>query len=152
MRATDAPPPTPAPPSSFAGGHEGVLLVEDDSALLTLGTEALTELGYRVFAARTGAEALRLFEARESEIQIVVTDVVMPEMGGRELSEKITRRNPETRVLFVSGYTKDSVLREGIEGSELAFLSKPYTPIQLARSVRETLDATTALSPERRRS
>ncbi|HEV8128502.1 MAG TPA: PAS domain S-box protein [Candidatus Eisenbacteria bacterium] len=151
IRATEAPSPAPAPPSSFAGGHEGVLLVEDDSALLTLGTEALTELGYRVFAARTGTEALRLFEARESEIQIVVTDVVMPEMGGRELWERITRRNPETRVLFVSGYTKDNVLREGIEGSELAFLSKPYTPILLARSVRETLDGTPAFSPARRR-
>ncbi len=152
IRATEGPSPMPPPPSSFAGGHEGVLLVEDDPALLALGREALTELGYRVIAARNGEEALRLFEECESEIQILVTDVVMPEMGGRELAERIALRNSEIRVLFVSGYTKDAVLREGIEGFELAFLGKPYTPVGLARRVRETLDAAPAMTPVRRRS
>ncbi len=152
IRATEGPPPAPAPPTSFAGGHEGVLLVEDDPALLALGHEALTELGYRVFAARNGEDALRLFEECEREVQVLVTDVVMPEMGGRELAERVALRNPEVRVLFVSGYTKDSVLREGIEESELAFLGKPYTPIGLARRVRETLDAAPAMTSVRRRS
>jgi two-component system cell cycle sensor histidine kinase/response regulator CckA len=152
IRAAEGPSPMPAAPSSFPGGHEGVLLVEDDPALLALGREALSELGYRVFGARTGAEALRLFEEREPEIQILVTDVVMPEMGGRELAERVALKNREIRVLFVSGYTKDAVLREGIEGSELAFLGKPYTPIILARRVRETLDGAPAMTPARRRS
>jgi PAS domain S-box-containing protein len=131
----------PAPAASFPGGHECVLLVEDDLALLALGREVLAELGYRVHAAPTGADALRLVDERGPEIDILVTDVVMPGMGGRELAERIAGRHPETRVLFVSGYTRDLVLREEIEGAEVAFLEKPYTPLALARRVRETLDA-----------
>jgi len=139
-----------APPiasTSFPGGNESVLLVEDDPALLTLGREVLSELGYRVHAAPTGLEALRLLEAERPEIDILVTDVVMPGMGGRELAERIAMTRPGLPVLYVSGYTRDAVLREEIEEAEIAFLEKPYTALVLARRVRETLDAKKASHP-----
>jgi two-component system cell cycle sensor histidine kinase/response regulator CckA len=134
-----APPPPAAP--SFSSGRESVLLVEDDPALLALGREVLTELGYRVQTAASGLDAIRLLEEQRPEIDILVTDVVMPGMGGRELAERVAATRPDLPVLFVSGYTRDAVLREEIEGAEIAFLEKPYTALVLARRVRETLDA-----------
>ncbi|HLQ67868.1 MAG TPA: PAS domain S-box protein [Candidatus Limnocylindrales bacterium] len=131
----------PAPAMPFPSGTESLLLVEDDPALLALGREALTELGYVVYTASGGIEALRLLEERRPEIDILVTDVVMPGMGGPELAERVTAERPSLPVLFVSGYAKDSLLGEGIEGTEIAFLEKPYTTLVLARRVRETLDA-----------
>jgi len=136
-----SPPPAPALTAAFPAGREGVLLVEDDPALLMLGREVLTELGYRVFAAPTGLEALRLMDEERPEIQILVTDVVMPGMNGRELAERVTAGRPELPVLFISGYTRDSVLREEIADAEIEFLEKPYTAMVLARRVRETLDS-----------
>jgi two-component system cell cycle sensor histidine kinase/response regulator CckA len=130
-----------AAPGSFPGGAESILFVEDDPALLALGQEVLTELGYRVQAAPTGVEALRLLQEGSPEVDILVTDVVMPGMGGRELAERACANRPELRVLYVSGYPKDSVLREEIEEAEIAFLEKPYTPLVLARRVREALNA-----------
>ncbi|HET7498904.1 MAG TPA: ATP-binding protein [Candidatus Eisenbacteria bacterium] len=134
-------------PARLAGvpeGRESVLLVEDDAALLTLGREVLSELGYRVQAATSGRDALRLIEEQHPEIDILVTDVVMPEMGGRELAERIAVERPDLPILFVSGYTRDAVLREelsGAAGPGIAFLEKPYTALVLARRVREMLDA-----------
>ncbi|MGE5179165.1 MAG: ATP-binding protein [Bacteroidota bacterium] len=146
MRA-DAPPALlSAGLAPFPGGRETILLVEDDPALLALGREALTELGYRVHAAANGVDALRLLEEAGRAVDVLVTDVVMPGMGGRDLAQRAAALRPEIRVLYVSGYTRDAVLREEIEGSEIAFLDKPYTPLLLARRVRETLDA-----PARRR-
>jgi CheY-like chemotaxis protein len=135
----------PAGPAGVPEGRESVLLVEDDVALLTLGREVLSELGYRVEAATSGREALRLLEERRPEIDILVTDVVMPEMGGRELAERIAAQRPDLPVLFVSGYTRGAVLREELSGAAagpgVAFLEKPYTALVLARRLRETLDA-----------
>jgi two-component system cell cycle sensor histidine kinase/response regulator CckA len=146
MRA-DAPPALlSAGLAPFPGGRESILLVEDDPALLALGREALGELGYRVHAAANGVEALRLLEEARPEVDVLVTDVVMPGMGGRDLAQRVAALRPEVRVLYVSGYTRDTVLREEIEGAEIEFLDKPYTPLLLARRVRETLDA-----PGRRR-
>ncbi|HYJ33522.1 MAG TPA: ATP-binding protein [Candidatus Binatia bacterium] len=145
LRAEGAASPAPARPAGLPEGRESVLLVEDDPALLTLGREVLTELGYRVHAAPGGREALRLFEEGRPAIDILVTDVVMPGMGGRELAGRITAERPDLPVLYVSGYTRDAVLREAIsgaaDGSGIAFLEKPYTALILARRVRETLDA-----------
>ena len=122
-------------------GHETVLLVEDDASLLALGREILVELGYTVLAAPDGPQALRVFEERGGNVDILVTDVVMPGMGGRELAARAAARKPGLRVLYVSGYTRDSTLLRGIQGLELAFLEKPYTPFFLARKIREVLDA-----------
>jgi PAS domain S-box-containing protein len=140
VQMSEPPQTVPAAAAPFPSGTESILLVEDDGAILTLGREVLTELGYLVYAAPSGVDALRLLAELKPAIQILVTDVVMPGMGGRELAERACADRPHLRVLFVSGYTKDSVLREGIEGAEIAFLEKPYTPLVLARRVRETLD------------
>ncbi len=122
-------------------GHETVLLVEDDASLLALGREILVELGYTVLTAPDGPQALRVFEERGGHVDVLVTDVVMPGMGGRELAARAAARKPGLRVLYVSGYTRDSTLLRGIQGLELAFLEKPYTPFFLARKIREVLDA-----------
>ncbi len=147
VQVSEPPQTVPAAAAPFPSGTESVLLVEDDAAILTLGREVLTELGYLVYAAPSGLDALRLLSELKPEIQILVTDVVMPGMGGRELAERACAERPNLRVLFVSGYTKDSVLREGIEGAEIAFLEKPYTPLVLAQRVRETLDGPVRLTP-----
>ena len=122
-------------------GTETVLLVEDDSSLLALGREILVELGYTVLSAPDGPRALQIFEERGADIDILVTDVVMPGMGGRELASRASKLKPGLRVLYVSGYTRDSTLLRGIQGLELMFLEKPYTPFFLARKIREVLDA-----------
>jgi len=132
---------TPTRESPLPVGRETVLLVEDDASLLALGREILLELGYTVLAAPDGPQALRIFEERGRDIDILVTDVVMPGMGGRELATRAAALKPDLRVLYVSGYTRDSTLLRGIQGLELAFLEKPYTPFFLARKIREVLDA-----------
>ncbi|MGE5176761.1 MAG: PAS domain S-box protein [Hyphomicrobiales bacterium] len=126
---------------SFPAGTERILLVEDDRSLLALGREILVELGYTVFTASSGNDALRVLEAQDGDVDLLVTDVVMPEMGGRELAAWATTRSPKLRVLYVSGYTKDSTLLQGIRDLEIAFLEKPYSPLALARRIRDVLDA-----------
>ena len=137
-----------APPTSDAlpVGHERVLLVEDNASLLTLARESLTELGYRVFAASNAAEALRLLEAESGEMDILVTDVVMPEVGGRELARKVERLLPGMPILFVSGYVRDPEPMVDKDGRPVDYLEKPYTPMALARRVRGALDAAPARS------
>jgi len=132
---------TSARESPIPVGQETILLVEDDASLLALGREILVELGYTVLTAPDGPQALHLFAERNGAVDILVTDVVMPGMGGRELAARATALKPDLRVLYVSGYTRDSTLLRGIQGLELAFLEKPYTPFFLARKIREVLDA-----------
>lgn len=93
-----------------------------------------------MLTAGRGSEAIALFEQYPSSIDLLVTDVVMPEMGGRELSTILRSRNPELKVLYISGYTDDSVVRHGIVQATDAFLQKPFTPLVLARKVRSVLD------------
>ncbi len=132
------------PPATFPSGTETVLLVEDDPSLLTLASEALTELGYRVLAAPGPSGGLRLLERERATIAVLVTDVVMPEMGGRELAERVRQGCPGLPVLFVSGYTSDSTVAQGSEEEGFHFLEKPYTQLTFARKVREILDAARA--------
>jgi PAS domain S-box-containing protein len=127
-------------------GHERVLLVEDNASLLTLARESLTELGYRVFAASNAAEALRILEAESGEMDILVTDVVMPEVGGRELARKVERLLPGMPILFVSGYVRDPEPMVDKDGRPVDYLEKPYTPMALARRIRSALDAAPARS------
>jgi CheY-like chemotaxis protein len=101
----------------------------------------LQRFGYRVLVAVNGQEALTLARESGESIDLLLTDVVMPEMGGRELAEHLARERPATRVLFTSGYTDAAVLQARGSESVSAFLPKPYTPVQLARKVREVLDA-----------
>jgi hypothetical protein len=121
-------------------GHETILLVEDDESLRPLLTFVLHDQGYTVIEADGGVEALRLLDEHVG-VELVVTDVVMPGTSGREVARKARAVNPQVRVLFVSGYTEDAVVRHGISQGEAAFLQKPFTPGGLVRKVREVLDS-----------
>jgi signal transduction histidine kinase len=135
--------PVPTPPEHRAGtpiGSETVLLAEDDEAIRTLGSRVLGALGYNVLVARTGGEALRIVAEYPGRIDLIATDVVMPEMNGSQLVERVLEARPGIRVLFMSGYTDDEVMRRGVIDGQTAFLQKPFTPDLLAHKVREVLD------------
>jgi two-component system cell cycle sensor histidine kinase/response regulator CckA len=120
-------------------GTETILLVEDEDGLRRMAARALTKHGYTVLQASSGPDALRLLEAHDDRIDLLVTDVVMPSMDGRELADKVRQCRPSTRVLFTSGYTEEAVVHRGVEAASVAFLQKPYVPLVLARKVREVL-------------
>jgi signal transduction histidine kinase len=126
--------------ASAQGGSETVLLAEDDEAIRTLGARVLGSLGYNVLVARTGGEALRIVAEHKGRIDLIATDVVMPEMNGSQLVERVLEARPGIRVLFMSGYTDDEVMRRGVIDGQTAFLQKPFTPDLLAHKVREVLD------------
>ena len=130
------------PPISATGSHRGetVLVVEDEMPVRMLIEEVLSGEGYRVLAAGEGSEGLRLCNEHAGPIDLLITDVVMPRMGGAELASLLEVESPGTRVLFISGYTNDAISRQGILDNSLAFLEKPFTPEALLRKVRETLD------------
>ena len=123
-----------------ARGGETVLVVEDESLVRAVARRVLTKKGYRVLEAENGAEALRICEESLPSIDLVVTDLVMPEMGGRELAAELQARHAAVRILFMSGYTEDAALRSNVLQSGQAFLSKPFTADEFARKVREVLD------------
>jgi CheY-like chemotaxis protein len=121
-------------------GTETVLVVEDQEGIRRLARLALESCGYTVLDASLGIEALGLAQSYPRDIDLVVTDVVMPKMNGREVAAALRESRPEMKVLFMSGYTDDAIVRYGIEQTTMAFLQKPFTPTALARKVREVLD------------
>ncbi len=121
-------------------GHEVILLVEDDESVRNLAVLSLQRYGYTVLPAHGGREAVLLSRNYVGTIDLLVSDVVMPEMGGRAVAEHIRRGRPHVKLLFCSGYTDDDVLRQGILLDQVPFLQKPFTPEALARRVREVLD------------
>ncbi len=129
------------PGEALQAGRETILVVEDEEAVRRLSAKVLERAGYRVLSAADGAEAIRCIDAFDGRIDLLVTDVVMPGMSGAQLAETFRRRDAQIRVLFVSGYTPDAVLRHGVREGELAFLQKPFSPAGLASRVREVLDA-----------
>lgn len=122
-------------------GSETILMVEDDAAVRSLARLALQMYGYQVLEASDGREALALSQRHKGSIHLLVTDVVMPGINGRELAEQLTRKFRDLQVLFLSGYTSDTIVHHGVLEADMAFLQKPFTPVLLSRKVREVLNA-----------
>jgi CheY-like chemotaxis protein len=121
-------------------GTETLLLVEDEAAVRASVRRLLEWHGYRVLEARTGADALRIYDAYEGEIDLVLTDILMPEMGGYELVELLRARRPDLRVVFMSGYAERALTTNGAIPSGTGYLEKPFTVETLMRRIREVLD------------
>jgi CheY-like chemotaxis protein len=128
-------------PSALPERGETILLIEDDSEVRTLAQEVLEARGYRILAADLPGEALEIAGAHPGPIHLLLTDVVMPGASGRQIADRLAVTRPEMRVLYMSGYMDDTILRHGISEQEIAFLPKPFAPNTLARKVREVLDA-----------
>jgi len=130
-------------------GTETVLLVEDDPALREMAAALLKRLGYTVFTAANGVEALSLKnESGTGHIDLLFTDVVMPHMSGRELADRVRALYPHTKILFTSSYTENAIVHQGVLDKGVALLQKPFTPSALARKVREVLDQPDASNPD----
>jgi PAS domain S-box-containing protein len=128
------------PPIHAPMGTETILLVEDSQSVRAAAQAALRRFGYTVIAAPSASEALPWLDAFDSHIDLLVTDVVMPDMSGRELALHASAQRPHLKVLYISGYTDDMVVRHGICAGDVAYLQKPFGPVELARKVREVLD------------
>ena len=120
-------------------GDETILLVEDAELVRELVTEALESYGYTVLTASSGVDAVKIVERNGHHIDLLLTDVVMPNMNGRELAERLLAKDGDLKVLFTSGYPSDTILRNGIAGARAAFIEKPYLPVELAHMVRTVL-------------
>jgi len=130
-------------PPAIATGRETLLFVEDDELVRTLATRALRAAGYSVIVASSGDQALGLAAASAGNIRLLLTDIMMPGMNGRELADQLIRRDPDMGVIFMSGYTDGILGRQGDTIRAAAFLEKPFTPEELTRKVRQMLDAQT---------
>jgi two-component system cell cycle sensor histidine kinase/response regulator CckA len=122
-------------------GTETVLLVEDEDMVRKLTIELLEESGYVVLEANGGEQAMELFTAHPERIDLLITDVVMPRMSGKEVADQLRNAHPETKVLFMSGYTDEAIVHHGIVDSHIAFIQKPFSENALTRKVREVLDS-----------
>jgi len=131
-------------PAEIGNGTETILLAEDSDPLRAMAREFLEGVGYSVIEAVSGKDALRRAAEFAGLIHLLLTDVVMPEMSGPELADKLLRARPGIKVIFTSGYTDDAIARQGILDSTVAFLQKPYRPKDLARKIREVLQHTPA--------
>ena len=124
-----------------SGGSETVLLVEDEESVRQLVRETLEAKGYKVLEADHGAAALQIAAAHQGTIDMLITDVVMPGMSGRELAKQLSTSHPQTKVLYLSGYTEDAIVHQGVLDPGTAFLQKPFTLQMLSRKVREVLSS-----------
>jgi two-component system cell cycle sensor histidine kinase/response regulator CckA len=125
---------------SLPRGRETVLLVEDELSVRGLAVQVLRENGYNLLEAANGIEALRMAQEYAGEIHLLLTDVVMPQMGGKELADRLKPLRPDIKVLFTSGYTDNAIVHHGVLEPGIDFLLKPFSPAALAQKVREVLD------------
>jgi two-component system, cell cycle sensor histidine kinase and response regulator CckA len=126
-------------PEKTERGLHTILVVEDEAALLEVTHRSLEAVGYAILAAQSPAEAIQISETYEGPIHLMVTDVIMPGMSGAQLASRLSVARPEMKILFVSGYTDDTIVRHGVLEHGLAFLQKPFSPKALARKVSEVL-------------
>jgi CheY-like chemotaxis protein len=126
--------------SRMPRGSETIVLVDDDEGVRAVARRILQRVGYTVLSAPDGVEAIRLIGESGGDVHLLVTDVVMPGLGGRDLVTHVRETYPELRVLFVSGYTEEGIRRHGVLDTGSAFLEKPFTAERLAQKVREVLD------------
>jgi PAS domain S-box-containing protein len=134
------PPVTPEPESTMRSGTETVLLVEDEDMVRDLAIQLLKEGGYNVLEASGGEEALGICKEHTAPIDLLITDVVMPKMSGKDVADQLKTIHPETKVLFMSGYTDEAIVHHGIVDPDIAFLQKPFSEKALAQKIREVLD------------
>jgi CheY-like chemotaxis protein len=147
----EAPGPEQATRSAVAraGGRPTILLVEDEEAVRAAAERILSNAGYRVLTAASGAEALQLFAASPHPVELLLTDVVMPQMSGRALAQQLTALRPELKVAYMSGYLDDILGQHGVLPADLKFIGKPFAAPELTRLVTEVLGgaATGPLAP-----
>jgi CheY-like chemotaxis protein len=129
-----------AGPTRPAAGQETILLVEDEDDVRAPAREVLERQGYTVLEAGDGAQALQVHEKEGARIDLILTDVVMPRMSGREMVDRVRATRPAMRVLYMSGYTGDAIMRHGVLDASLLLLGKPFTPAALIAKIREVLD------------
>jgi CheY-like chemotaxis protein len=129
--------PPPALPEESEQGT--ILLVEDEESVRRLARRILEGVGYRILEAADGVEALAVAKAWRGELDLVITDVIMPAMSGQELSSRLRQDTPDLRILYVSGYTDDAILQHGALLPNTAFLQKPFTPVTLVQRVAQVL-------------
>jgi two-component system cell cycle sensor histidine kinase/response regulator CckA len=135
-------------PAKQSGGRETVLVVEDEAGVRELACEFLRSSGYLVLEAKDGMEALEMAEKYQGEIHVVLSDIVMPQLGGRELATRIKTQRPEARVLLMSGYSDHFQLPQMGEAEEGGILQKPFSLNSLAGKIREVLAGNVAAIPE----
>lgn len=127
-------------PLTRSGGPETILVVEDDEAVRNVAKRILGAAGYTVLTAANGGEGLLLCEQHQAEIHLVLTDVVMPLMGGRVFVERLAKVRPAIKVLYMSGYTDNAIIHHGVLDKGTRFIGKPLTQVELLRKVREALE------------
>jgi len=130
-------------------GSETVLIIEDQPEVRALAVNGLSQFGYLVRGVGSGAEALAFCREFQGDIHLVVTDVVMPDMNGREVARRVAELRPKARILFMSGHTTNVIAHRGVLDRDIEYLQKPFTPEILARKVRELLDLRVADDPPR---
>jgi len=143
LPVTDQPVELPAatrPSPKSLGGTETILLVEDQAEVRAVIRQSLIRHGYTLLEAANGEEALSVLGGHAGKIDLLLTDVVMPGMGGRELAERLAARRPDVRVLYTSGYTDDAIVRHGVLEAGVAFIQKPFLPKDLLLKIRGVLD------------
>jgi DNA-binding NtrC family response regulator len=128
-------------PPTGLGGSETILLVEDDDQVRLVARGILRRNGYHVIEARNAGEAFLHAEKHSGTVHLLLSDVVMPQMSGPELAKRLAIVRPDMKVLCMSGYTDDSIVRHGVLEARIAYLQKPFTPEALTTKVREVLDA-----------
>jgi len=128
------------PPEAVQRGQETILLVEDEPSILQLGKRMLERLGYRVLSAATPGEALQMAEHHSGDIHLLLTDVIMPEMNGRELAKRLLSHYPKIIRMFMSGYTADIIAHHGVLDEGVQFIQKPFSKAELSAKVRAALE------------